>query len=662
MTTTEPRRFHLTRNYSLASLGLIVMVSILMSYAYHHNAEFELIRQGEDKNHVQVLLLLNALDANAKAQLFALIGLEAAPGKDDERVKFLHQALSRLVAGSSVRKVKFYNARGLTVYSSEANQIGEDKRLNPGYQAAMVGGRSSDLTHRGSFSTFDGDRHDVDVLGSYLPVQDEFRRIIGVIEIYDDVSLLVRAIAETRLKVFGIIFALMFLLYGALMLIVARADRIITEHAREMRDEAARREQALALAERDRHLAELARRDADAQRLAAESARVDADRANRAKSDFLANMSHEIRTPMNGIIGFADLISVDHLPEEQREYLSLIKGSAIGLLDIINDILDLSKVEAGKLELRSEYFSPRLLINQLMRSIKPRAAAKGLELRDTYAPDLPAHVKGDSLRLRQVLLNLLSNAIKFTHAGSISVDVRLSRLEHHATLEIRVRDTGIGIAPADLARIFQPFEQVHTSNSQKLSGTGLGLTISMRLVQLMNGEIRVDSKLGEGTEFCFTAMFEAVQVGEHVVADNVVLPPATPALPPGRRMVLLVEDQVLNQRVAQAMLKRIGVDVTIANGGREGVEIALQDGISLVLMDVQMPDMDGLEATRQIRAAEARGGRAAIPIIALTANAMEGDKQACLDAGMNGFLSKPYQLTDLEQMVRRYLVLSDSAA
>ena len=259
-----------------------------------------------------------------------------------------------------------------------------------------------------------------------------------------------------------------------------------------------------------------------------------------------------------------------------------------------------------------------------MRSIKPRAAAKGLELRDTDAPDLPAHVKGDLLRLRHVLLNLLGNAIKFTHVGSISVDVRLLRLEHHAMLEIRVSDTGIGIAPADLARIFRPFEQVHTSNSQKLPGTGLGLTISMRLVQLMNGEIRVESKLGVGTEFCFTAAFEAVQVGEHVVVDKGGLSVATPALPLGEQMVLLVEDQVL--------------------------------------MDVQMPDMDGLEATRQIRAAEVRDDRAAIPIIALTANAMEGDKQACLDAGMNGFLSKPYQLTDLEQMIRRYLVLADSAA
>ena len=678
--TAEP--FHLTRNYSLASLTLIVIVSIALSYAYHRNAEFELIRQGEDKNHVQVQLLFNALDAQTKAQIFGLVGLTGAPMKDDPGVQTLHQTLSKLVAGSSLRKIKIYSGRGITVFSSEPAQIGEDKRQNPGYQMAMVGGRSSDLTHRGVFSSFDGDKHDVDVLGSYLPVRDEFQRIVGVIEVYDDVSPLVKAISATRYGVFALIAMIMLLLYGALMFIVARADRIIGEHAREMRAEAERREQALALAERDRSLALLASRDADVQRKEAEAARAEADRASRAKSEFLASMSHEIRTPMNGIIGFSDLISVDNLPEEERDYVSLIKGSAVGLLGIINDILDLSKVEAGKLELHSELFSPKRVVTQLLRTLQPRASAKGLALREQFADDLPTHARGDPLRLRQVLLNLLGNAIKFTDSGYISVSVRLLALDRHATLEFTVSDTGNGIAADDLARIFQPFEQAGSPSSHKVPGTGLGLTISTRLVQLMNGELSVESRLGKGSDFKFTAVFDAVNVGEirqgidpeidtHATdrsagASSAPLAPrglpavadgASPlaAKPVSRPLVLLVEDNPVNQLVATAMLTRIGVDFIVANNGREGVQMARQEGIALVLMDLEMPDINGLDATRQIRANEAEMGKTAMPIVALTANAMEGDKQACIDAGMVAFMSKPYQLNELQQMLRRYL-------
>jgi signal transduction histidine kinase len=648
--------FKLTRYFSLLSLGLILLVSVILAYAYGYNAESELVRRGEDKNHAQALLLLNGLDAPTRSHLRSLLKADTAPKSNPESVAVLQQTLSRLVADTTVRKVKLYNPAGLTVFSSEARQIGEDKAKNQGLQAALVGSRETELTHRGKFSAFDGDLQNVDILGSYLPVHDEVRRVIGVIEVYDDVSLLVRDIAQVRYKVFGFTALLMLLLYGALMGVVLRADRIISHNALLLQTQSHELEQALALAERDRQLAELSSKEAVQQHAQAETARAEADQANRAKSEFLANMSHEIRTPMNGIIGFSDLVLLEEPPAKLREYVSLIKTSAVGLLGIINDILDLSKVEAGKIELKSEQFSPVQLVTQLVRSTQPRAQEKRLQLSCTLADDLPDYVKGDPLRLRQVLVNLLGNAVKFTHRGSVSIDVRCLGLSPHARLEFRVIDTGIGIAQPDIDRIFEPFEQVNSKTTRAFTGTGLGLAISRRLVQLMNGEFTVNSKPGEGSEFRFTAEFDPVLVGEHFVGTAPLDLPSEPgALPMALYTVLLVEDNLINQKVAQAMLRRIGCEVLLASDGREGVKQAQQRGINLILMDMQMPVMDGLQASREIREIEARQGRAPIPIIALTANAMEADKEACIEAGMNGFLSKPYQFTDLNQMVRRYL-------
>ena len=655
--------FKLTRYFSLLSLGLIFVVSVILAYAYGYNAESELVRRGQDKNHAQALLLINGMDAQTSFHLRSLLKAETAPKPNQESVEVLQQVLSRLAAGTTVRKIKLYNLVGMTVFSSEARQIGEDKAKNPGFQAALIGGRETELTHRGKFSAFDGDIPNVDILGSYLPVHDELRRVIGVIEVYDDVSLLVRDIAQVRYKVFGFTALLMLLLYGALMGVVVRADGIISRNAmllqtqsRELQSQSQALEQALALAQRDRQMAELSSKEAVQLHALADAARADADQANRAKSEFLANMSHEIRTPMNGIIGFSDLVLLEELPGPLREYVSLIKTSAVGLLDIINDILDLSKVEAGKIELKSEQFSPVQLVTQLVRSMQPRAQEKRLALSYTLADDLPHYVEGDPLRLRQVLVNLLGNAVKFTHRGSVRIEVRCLSVSPCVQLEFRVIDTGIGIAQADVKRIFEPFEQVNSNTTRAFTGTGLGLAISMRLARLMNGEFNVNSTPGVGSEFRFTAEFAPVLVGEHFVGTAPFELRSEPgALPMALHTVLLVEDNLINQKVAQAMLRRMGCEVLMASDGREGVKQAQQRGIGLILMDMQMPLMDGLQASREIRDIEARQGRAPVPIIALTANAMESDKEACIHAGMNGFLSKPYQFNDLSRVVFRYL-------
>ena len=651
------RQFNLSRYFSIVSLVLIALVAIALSLAYHANAENELVRLGENKNQAQSLLLLNAMDGESKAHWSGLIASTIAPAKDDPNVAALRAYLSRLTAGSSVVKIKLYNAQGLTVFSSETKQIGEQKFKNPGFQAALRGGRETELTHRGKFSAFDGDLENLDVLGSYLPLHDDVNRVVGVIEVYDDVTGVVQTIYRTSYLVFGLTSALMLLLYGALMVVVIKADRILRKYAAELQVESREREQALALAQRDRELADSARKEAILNHKEAEAARADADRANRAKSDFLANMSHEIRTPMNGIIGFTDLVLHEDLPAKQREYVSLIKGSAISLLSIINDILDLSKVEAGKLELQTEQFSPRHLVTQLVQMFAPRAVEKGLYLHAEFAEDVPDFLAGDELRLRQVLLNLLDNALKFTDRGTITVAIRRMQADVGIRLEFKVRDTGIGIDAKNIERIFEPFEQAGAQDgSQRATGTGLGLAICMRLVQLMNGTLEVNSAPGKGSEFVFTVEFAKIQVADHIV-DTAPAPIATrlDRQAMQSKTVLLVEDHIINQKLAQAMFNRIGCNLVLAVNGKEGVEMARRPGIDLILMDMQMPVMDGMQATQQIRAEELATGRAPLPIVALTANAMEADKEACIAIGMNGFLSKPYQFADLDEMVRRYL-------
>jgi signal transduction histidine kinase/ActR/RegA family two-component response regulator len=394
----------------------------------------------------------------------------------------------------------------------------------------------------------------------------------------------------------------------------------------------------------------------------AEQARAAADIANRAKSEFLANMSHEIRTPLNSIMGFSDMMLNDELSTKHREHLMLVKNASVGLLGIVEDILDLSKIEAGRLELRPEHFSPRLLLDQIVRMFAPRALEKHIALTHSFAADIPDWIHGDKLRLRQVLVNLIGNAIKFTDHGAVHIDaIRLADdTDINNALQFAVRDTGIGIAPDNQQRIFNPFEQADNTDARKYGGTGLGLAISSRLTELMGGNLTVDSTLGKGSCFTLTARFSPSTADSRRLQGGAQEPEArdpsnNPARPLNKRLdVLLVEDNIDNQILAQVMLARLHCDVTTAHNGIEGVQAAATGRYDVILMDVQMPELDGIEATRRIRAAEVQAGHVAVPIIAVTASAMVSDRDVCMAAGMNGFLSKPYLFNDLAQVLRGY--------
>lgn len=393
-------------------------------------------------------------------------------------------------------------------------------------------------------------------------------------------------------------------------------------------------------------------------------ARLEAEIANKAKSEFLANISHEVRTPLHAVIGMTELLVETKLDKDQRYYTDTLYSSAKILLMLINDILDFSRIDAGQIDEEKEVFDLRQLFLDIITVMKEKASCKGLVLAGDIDENIPGTLFGYSGYMKQVLLNLIQNAIKFTYRGHVMVEARVvSETDEEVVLRITVKDTGIGIPEERQNQIFEPFTQLDASSTRKEGGTGLGLAIVKKLVAFMGGDVKLESNEREGSTFTFSLSFEKVKVDDSyekkmddTVSGDTLHAEAEKELEENN--ILLVEDNMINQKVAKAMLEKMGYKIDIAFNGAEAVDALQQKQYGLVLMDLQMPVMDGYEATRTIRKSD-QVLNSEVPIVAMTANATKEDRQQCLDAGMDDYVPKPVERKVMKSMLQRWLPLTN---
>jgi len=623
--------FKLQRYFSIASAVAIIVVTVAFAFLYRQNAVTNLSRIIEVQNVGLAQSFANIIWPRYEAYVTSITRIDIATLRARAETPEIHETLKALTTGLPVLKVKMYSLDGITVYSSEFTEIGDSKKGNAGFEATVRQGvPSTKSSFRETFLSFHGEVRNRHLIESYLPIRGPDGKVEGVFELYADVTPLIGEIGERTTTVVLYLLVGLGLLYAVLYLIVRRADGIMRHQYVELEHEVAERKST-----------------EDKYKVAKETA----ERASLVKSEFLAAMSHEVRTPMAGIIGMSDLLLDTGMSRQQSEWTTAIKTSGQNLLTILNEILDQSKLDAGMLDIAPVNFSLAALIDETTRMFEPKIEEKGLALETGLAVDLPDAINADRMRIGQVLSNLLSNALKFTETGKISVVVNHRMIgDDDFMLRIAVSDTGIGLSQDQQSRLFSAFVQADSSTSRTYGGTGLGLSISKQLAEMMGGEIGVESTGDVGSTFWYTVRCGPATGELEAPVDQ----SAVEEWQAVRSLNFLVaEDNTVNQQLITAIFESLGHRVVVADDGRKAVEALTTTDFDLVIMDVRMPVMDGLEATKIIRRLD--GDKSRVPIIALTADVAAQNIKGYLEDGIDEVCAKPLDLRTLLRAINAQL-------
>ncbi len=610
--------FKLLRYFSITSAIAISLMTLVLAFSYWKIENAKMISTIEAQNMVLARSFANIIWPKYKTHVNAVGHLDGDALRRHPVTLDIHATLKDLTTGLPILKVKMYSLDALTVYSSQFSQMGASKRGNKGFEATLNSEKPTTKTSfRETFASFDGPVKDRHLVESYLPIIGENGQLEGIFELYSDVTPLVGEINNMTVKVMMALFASFGLLYAVLFWVVRHASGVMKK-----------------------------------QHIDLVAAQKEATSSNMAKSSFLATMSHEIRTPLNGVLGLAQLLLNGDLTKEQQRHVKTILSSGETLLAIISDVLDMSKIEASGIQLENKAFNLKNLISIIATPFQSLIDDKGLTLTVKFDFDSALTVKGDPVRLRQILWNLISNAIKFTEKGSITVRIRKVNAQEvgisetkDMVLNFAVIDTGGGIAPNRLDKIFDPFTQENSSITRKHGGTGLGLAIVKQLTELMGGIIKVESRLNEGTRFDVFIPLKK--------ENNRLVEEAPPILSEHKASlnVIVAEDNDVNATIATAFLKKAGCQVRLAENGWEAVVASRENWADLILMDIHMPEMNGIDATIEIRSVY---DKETLPIIGLTADAFVERHEQFEKAGMNSVLTKPFTELQLNEMLDIY--------
>jgi signal transduction histidine kinase/ActR/RegA family two-component response regulator len=641
----------MVRRFAAMAFVLIALALAAIVVAANRFTETAVVRAGTHSAEVVAQAFTNSVWPQIRADVLGKFDLSAEALRTRPETRTIDAFLRGFLSGTDILKVKIFDLRGRAIYSSEFADIGQDKTAQEPYENARLGIVGSALAYREQMSGFDGPRRNAYILGTYVPIRAANGTVEGVLEFYSDQTAVVADSRDRLLMLAAVLSPILLVLYAALCFLVWRSDRVQRRQTMEL---AALAEQRRAMAERlGQEQQELVAANRSKEALLAElgHAKSQAEAASQAKSSFLATMSHEFRTPMNGVVAMIDLLAKTPLDAGQKRYVEIVSRSADILLAVLNDVLDYSKLEAGTMRVEAVACDLAQIVEQLVALMSGAAAGKNIGIEAKFAPGTPTLVRTDPARLRQILLNLIGNAVKFTEQGSVSIAIDSAMLEDGTCeLVIAVADTGIGIPAEMLPALFNRFSQADSSLTRRYGGSGLGLAIARQLARTLGGDIEVASTQGKGSTFTLRLRVAPMRQPAPPATFNV--PAATTDLLSGpvvdaiKLDVLAAEDNEVNRTVVKYLLAGLGHTVTFATNGAEALVLWRQHDFDLILMDIQMPEVDGVTATRHIRASA--GAKSRIPIVALTAHAMESERAEYLAAGIDAVVTKPIKMADLK--------------